>query len=406
MSHRSTFIPALWVFVAGMLCLLVAAWPGAALAQTDTPAYVPGEVLIGWSPDGGVVPASDRPADRLDDDRTRPDWQRAVQTLAALTGVQVLDAQPEYGTARLAVQPGNERAEIARLRKLPWVRYAEPNYIAWATALPNVAPQGDAAYPNDPGFGNQWHMRRIGAPEAWGVTFGSTIFVVAVIDSGVDLAIIPSSSVQFQDPFLPGWDYVNGDSNPNDDYGHGTHVTGVLAAAANNGLGVAGLAPNVKILPLKVLDSAGRGDYSNIALAIRRAADRGAQSHQPEPGGMRSSASTYRMRWIMRWADNVLVVAAAGNCAQGASGCTASIPPSIPQAIRASWPWLPAITTTIGRRTRVTNPISDWPRPAGPPMMRFGARCVAAVTVSCGEPPWPHRWSPARLRWSGRWRRS
>ena len=211
-----------------------------------------------------------------------------METLAALTGVQVLDAQPEYGTARLAVEPGREQAEIGRLRKLPWVRYAEPNYLAWTT----TAPQGDTTYPNDPYFGSQWNMRRIGAPEAWAVTFGSNSMVVAVVDSGVDLAH-PEFAGQFHDPLLPGYDYVNRDNTPDDDTAnsHGTHVTGILAAAANNGIGVAGLAPMVKILPLKVLDSAGSGDYADIGTAIRRAADFNAQIINLSLGGSESSAT-------------------------------------------------------------------------------------------------------------------
>ena len=83
--------------------------------------------------------------------------------------------QPEYGVGRVAVAPGQEQAEIARLSALPWVRYAEPNYLARA-----------AGYPNDPYIGDQWHMRRVSAPAAWDLTFGSYSLVVAVIDSGVD----------------------------------------------------------------------------------------------------------------------------------------------------------------------------------------------------------------------------
>ncbi len=198
-----------------------------------------------------------------------------------MTGLPVLDTRPEYGTARLAVPAGREQDEIARLSEMPWVEYAELNYIAWAAA----APQGEALYPNDPYIGDQWNMRRIGAPEAWAVTFGSSSIVVAVVDSGVDLAH-PEFAGQFHDPLLPGYDYVNNDNVPSDDTAnsHGTHVTGILAAAANNGIGVAGLAPKVKILPLKVLDSTGSGTYDNIAAGIivcdgiRRPGD------QPEPG--------------------------------------------------------------------------------------------------------------------------
>ena len=216
--------------------------------------------------------------------------------------------------ALLNVPPGQEEAELARLRKLPWVAYAEPNYVVRAAA--------DAAYPNDPAFGDQWYMRRVYAPEAWAVTFGSLTLVVAVLDSGVDRNH-PEFYRQFHDPLLPGWDYVNGDNDPNDDYGHGTHVTGLIAAAANNRLGVAGLAPNIKILPLKVLDASGAGDFYNVAKAIRRAADFRAQVINLSLGGLVQFDEQQVLQSAVDYAvaRNVLVVAAAGNCAQGGPGC-------------------------------------------------------------------------------------
>ena len=113
--------------------------------------YVPGEIVVGWQPDAQIQAQSR--AGRLDVDRTSVEWQQAVESLSARTGLQVLDVQPEYGVGRVAVAPGQEQAEIARLSALPWVRYAEPNYLAHA-----------AGYPNDPYIGNQWHMRRVARP--------------------------------------------------------------------------------------------------------------------------------------------------------------------------------------------------------------------------------------------------
>ena len=298
-----------------MLCLLplLTAVPATAFAQDEGSTFVPGEIVIGWVPDGSAAPAV-RGAAVFDVDRSAPEWQAAVGELAARAGLQVADVQPEYGTALLNVPAGREEDEIARLRTLPWVAYAELNYVARASA--------DAVYPNDPTFGDQWHMRRIYAPEAWAVTSGSSTLVVAVLDSGVDSSH-PEFYRQFHDPLLPGWDYINGDNNPNDDYGHGTHVTGLIAAAANNRLGVAGLAPNIKILPLKVLDASGAGDFYNVAKAIRRAADFGAQVMNLSLGGLVQFAEQQTLQSAVDYAvaRNVLVVAAAGNCAQGGQGC-------------------------------------------------------------------------------------
>ena len=295
-------------------------------AQAETPAldYVSGEISIGWKPEGGFIPAGPRPA-ALTDDRDAPAWRAAVQKLRVETGLRVLDAQPAYGTALLAVSPGTERAEIARLRRLPWVAYAEPNYLAHAADRVAAGP----VYPADPSFSEQWNMRRIGAPEAWGLTLGSSTITVALLDSGID-----RSHPEFAGRLLPGWDYVNGDNDPSDDFGHGTHVAGVMAAAMNNAQGVAGLAPRSRILPLKVLDSSGGGSYDQIATAIRRAADAGAQVINLSLGGPLASqnlqdAVNYA---LARQPVGALVVAAMGNCGQGGALCPGVNPDIYPAA--------------------------------------------------------------------------
>lgn len=271
-------------------------------------AFVPGEVVIGWRPAPAAL-AQVQPG-RLAPDRGDPAWRGAAEDLARRTGLVVRDMAPEYGLARLAVPAGEEIAAAGRLAALPWVVHAGPNYLAQATA-----------YPNDPRIGEQWHMRRINAPAAWDLTFGSYSLVVAVIDSGIDLG-----HPEFAGRLLPGFDYVNWDDTPNDDNGHGTHVAGIIAAAANNNSGVAGLAAQVKLLPLKVLDAQGNGSYYNIAIAIRRAADSGAQVINLSLGGFAADllledAITYA---VMRKA---FVAAAAGNCAQGGAGCPAESNP-------------------------------------------------------------------------------
>lgn len=293
-----------------------AAAPGLADRASDrTPgeadalaSYIPGEVVIGWRPDPAAQ-AQVRPG-QLAGDRATAAWRQAAAELADRTGLAVLDVIPEYGMARLATPRGEEAATAARLAALPWVTHAGLNYIARA-----------AAYPNDPRIGEQWHLRRINAPAAWDLTFGSYSLVVAVIDSGIDLG-----HPEFAGRLLPGFDYVNWDNTPNDDNGHGTHVAGIIAAAANNGNGVAGLAANVKLLPLKVLDAQGNGSYYNIITAIRSAADSGVQVINLSLGGFEHNpllqdAITYAA------SRNVFVAAAAGNCAQGGVGCPAETNP-------------------------------------------------------------------------------
>jgi thermitase len=290
---------------------------GGTAGQDDAAALVPGEVVIGWQPDPAAR-AQAQPGRRFrpsDVDRTSHAWRTAAASLAARSGLAVLDLIPEYGLARLSVRPGGEAAEIARLAALPWVTHAGPNYLAQA-----------AGYPNDPRIGEQWHMRRIGAPAAWDLTFGSYSIVIAVIDSGVDLG-----HPEFAGRLLPGFDYVNWDDTPNDDNGHGTHVTGIIAAAANNKSGVAGLAANVAILPLKVLDSQGGGNYYNIAAAIRRAADRNVQVINLSLGGFSDDVI---LQDAIKYATdrNIFVAAAAGNCGQGGTGCNGANPIYYPAA--------------------------------------------------------------------------
>lgn len=302
LSNHPTLRVALFIL---SICVLTFSQSRAATASDSVIPlpYVPGEIVIGWEP-AEVASRAERKG-RLDVDRTSETWRQAAEDLAARTGLAVLDVQPAYGSARLAVPAGEEEATIRRLSALPWVKYAEPNYIARA-----------AGYPNDPRIGDQWNMRRIGAPAAWDLTFGSYSLVVAVIDSGIDAA-----HPEFAGRLLAGHNYVNPYASPNDDFGHGTHVTGILAAAANNGIGVAGLAAHVQILPLKVLDAQGNGTYEAISTAIYYATDYGAQVINLSLSGL-SDANNLRQAIAYAASHNVFVAAAAGNCAQGGAECS------------------------------------------------------------------------------------
>jgi subtilisin family serine protease len=293
--------PRRFCFILIVLLLLVtlSAFPAAASdpeSEIGPYPYAPGEVLIGWQPASGEVSRGMQPKG-FSKDRVGADWQPAAQALEALTGLTVLDVAPYHGFARLAVPTGQEQAEIARLSALPWVDYAEPNYIAYAADTT----------PNDPYFSWQWNMQRVKAPAAWDLTMGSDSIVVAVVDSGIDL-----NHPEFAGRILEGYDYVRGDSEPNDEFDHGTHVSGIIAAAANNAIGVAGLAARVKILPLKVLDNTGTGYISDIALAILDAADYGAPIINLS---LQSLVSTNTLYNAVVYAKDkgCLAVAAAGN---------------------------------------------------------------------------------------------
>ena len=165
-----------------------------------------------------------------------------------------------------------------------------------------------AVPPSDPFYDQQWALPVIGAPDAWlALPSAAADVVVSVIDSGVcgghpDLA----------GRVLPGWDFVDDDTQPQDDFGHGCGVAGIIAAKGDNGVDIAGVAPNAVILPLRVLDAQGIGSYSDVAAAIVYAVDHGAQVINLSLGGANpSNVMANAVDYAV--AHDVLVVAAAGN---------------------------------------------------------------------------------------------
>ncbi|MBL9104607.1 MAG: S8 family serine peptidase [Myxococcales bacterium] len=170
--------------------------------------------------------------------------------------------------------------------------------------------------PDDPLFARQWHMEMIHTPEAWTITHGKGA-IVAIIDTGVAWKDHPGVAKQAPDligtHFMPGKSFVQGGVPDGlDDHLHGTHVAGTVAQTTNNALGVAGVAFESTILPLKVLSGDGRGSVPGIANAIRYAADQGAHVINmslggPLPSSVLAKAVTYAHE------KGVTVVCAAGN---------------------------------------------------------------------------------------------
>ena len=210
--------------------------------------------------------------------------------LASVTGARVV---PHLNA--VSVVPTGPAAQAARrLRRSPLVRYVQVDGTVHALA----------ATP-DPGRASQWGLDAVGAPLAWGVTRGAGV-VVAVVDTG----IAPAPDLAGR--LLAGWNVVAGTADATDDNGHGTHVSGTIAENAENGLAEAGLAPEVSLLPVKVLDASGSGSDSDVAAGIVWATDHAARVINLSLGGPGSSrvlsdAVSYAT------AHGVLVVAAAGN---------------------------------------------------------------------------------------------
>jgi serine protease len=190
----------------------------------------------------------------------------------------------------------------------PDVEYAELNYYACAFFVPN-----------DPYYTYQWHLYEtyagVNIEPAWDITTGNPDVIVAVLDTGVayeNFKGFQQAPDLANTLFVPGYDFVNNDSHPNDDDAHGTHVTGTIAQSTNNGLGAAGIAFHCSIMPVKVLNRRGEAPYATIADGVYFAADNGANIINLSLGGPADS-TTLRDAVAYAYNHGVTIICAAGN---------------------------------------------------------------------------------------------
>ena len=171
--------------------------------------------------------------------------------------------------------------------------------------------------PNDPYFTYQTDLAPIGVAAAWKQTTGSSDVVVAVLDTGLD-----ATNPEFTGRIVPGYNALTGaEDGPTDftaildDNGHGTHVSGTIAAAADNAVGIVGIAPKTSIMPIKVMDAQGKGDTLRIAKGLAWAVAHGARIVTLSLGGTLPavSVSFNEAPFDAAYAADVIVVAAAGN---------------------------------------------------------------------------------------------
>ena len=278
-------------------------------------AYVPGQVIVKF--------------------RTRvPDGQRADTLRDAGTTLQRMRVAPGIVLARVATDE-DVHAAVRRFERDPRVAWAEPNPYRYAGSLPN-----------DPFFGQQWSLHNTGQTvdgavgaagadinvlQAWQRTVGSRDVRVAVVDGGInfdqpDLAPniwhnpgesgsgrernhLDDDGNGYVDDWR-GWDFVQQDNNPSDNFGHGTHVAGTLAARGDNGLGVSGVAWRASIIPVRVLDNTGIGNCADIAAGMEYAVRSGARIVNMSYG---AAFACRAERQVIADAPNTLFVASAMN---------------------------------------------------------------------------------------------
>lgn len=198
---------------------------------------------------------------------------------------------------------------IVSTSKTPWLLL-----LLLFLLLPNSAAAQFSGVPDDPFYPEQWALEQIGAPCAWSRTIGRQNMIVAVIDSGVDLNH-PDLAPRLR---KDGFDFVENDGDPSDENGHGTHVSGIIAATLANAEGIAGLAPDVQILPIRVMNAEGSGNDRRIAAGITYAIERGAHVINLSLGSTLLLATPESSPLVSRAISNalaagVVVVVAAGN---------------------------------------------------------------------------------------------
>lgn len=241
--------------------------------------------------------------------------------------------------------PGLERQSIEKLSRHPHIKFAELDKAV------NVA-----LAPNDPYFGSQWHVTKIGTPTAWDIAQGNGV-TIAIIDTGVE-----STHPDLVNQIVAGWNFYDNNSNTSPVNGHGTWVAGTAGATINNGTGVAAVAGGVKVMPLRVVDGSGVGYWSAIANAITYAADKGVRVANASFEKLLNSASVMSAAAYMK-SKGGLVVVSAGNSGvnEGLTPNTSVIPVSATDSndLITSWssyggyvaisaPGVPIYTTGLG----------------------------------------------------------
>jgi subtilisin family serine protease len=328
------------------------------------PEYEPNEILVKFKDEVEVVPLKSangtvetgiRSFDKFSVANRVVGMEKIFKAATRLKSAKTITINGEtkeaprlYNIYKLKLESNTDAKTLAEeLQAEAEVEYAEPNYFVYSQSQfdntdfedENTESKKDntqinktqsTAAPNDPLYSEQWYLQAINAEGAWAKEpTGGAGQVIAILDTGVDYLHpdlddniwqnqaelngaegVDDDGNGFVDDIM-GWDWVNNDNDPKDDNSHGTHVAGIAAAEQNNGTGISGVAFGSKIMPLKVLQSSGRGNSGDLAAAITYAAENGATV-------INMSLGSYGESLVVKAAlenaySTALPVAAAGN---------------------------------------------------------------------------------------------
>lgn len=230
--------------------------------------------------------------------------------LAKSVNSKVIKFSTRTNNAVIEFPSGTDTDEtIQSLKANSLVEYIEPNYKV--TNNYTVS---------DPRSKDQQGLAVANLAKAWDITFGDPKIIIGVIDTGIDLG-----HPDLKNKLVDGYNVITqGKTPPRDDNGHGTHASGIAAAETNNKIGIAGTAPNCKIMPIKTLDAKGSGDIYNVALGVIWAVDHGARVLNMSLGGPQNETLKKAIEYAL--AKNVVVVTAMGNDGKNVKAYPAALP--------------------------------------------------------------------------------
>ncbi|MFN8578708.1 MAG: S8 family peptidase [Candidatus Sericytochromatia bacterium] len=233
----------------------------------------------------------------------------SVIQMAKTANAEVIKFATRMNSAVIEFSQSPSEETLQTLRANSLVEFVEPNY-----KISNKYTM------SDPRTRDQQGLAVAGLSKAWDITFGDPKIVIAVVDTGIDL-----KHPDLKNKVVEGYNVITqGKTPPMDDNGHGTHASGIAAAESNNKIGIAGVAPKCKLMPVKALDAKGSGDIFNVALGVIWAVDHGARVLNLSLGGPKNETLKRAVDYAL--AKNVVVVTAMGNDGKNSKAYPAAFP--------------------------------------------------------------------------------